>query len=79
MPASTALAAALQRRNIHYGWAVVAVTFLTLLVTAAAMGTPGVMIVPLEKEFGWDNAQISSALALRICCSDCSVRSPRPS
>jgi MFS family permease len=64
--ASTALAAALQRRNIHYGWAVVAATFLTLLVTAAAMGTPGVMIVPLEKEFGWDNAQISSALALRI-------------
>jgi MFS family permease len=64
--APTALAAALQRRNIHYGWAVVAVTFLTLLVTAAAMGTPGVMIVPLEKEFGWDNAQISSALALRI-------------
>jgi MFS family permease len=45
---------------------VVAVTFLTLLVTAGAMGTPGVMIVPLEKEFGWSDAQISSALALRI-------------
>src|SRR5271170_7242662 len=64
--ASTVLAAALQRRNIHYGWAVVGVTFLTLLVTAAAMGMPGVLIVPLEKEFGWDNAQISSALAIRI-------------
>jgi MFS family permease len=45
---------------------VVGVTFLTLLVTAAAMGMPGVLIVPLEKEFGWDNAQISSALAIRI-------------
>ena len=64
--ASTALAAALARRNIHYGWVVVAVTFLTMLVTAAAMGTPGVLIVPLEHEFGWSNAQISSALALRI-------------
>ncbi len=63
---SSALAASLGRRNIHYGWVVVAVTFLTLLVTAAAMGTPGVLIVPLEQEFGWDNAQISSALALRI-------------
>jgi MFS family permease len=63
---SIAIATALQRRNIHYGWVVVAVTFLTLLVTAAAMGTPGVMIVPLEHEFGWDDAQISSALALRI-------------
>jgi len=64
--ASTALAASLARRNFHYGWVVVAVTFFTLLVTAAAMGTPGVLIVPLEQEFGWSDAQISSALALRI-------------
>jgi MFS family permease len=64
--ASSALPAALARRNIHYGWVVVAVTFLTMLVTAAAMGSPGVMIVPLEREFGWENAQISTALALRI-------------
>jgi MFS family permease len=63
---ASGLAATLARRNIHYGWAVVAVTFLTMLVTAAAVGAPGVMIVPLEHEFGWDNAQISSALALRI-------------
>src|SRR6201997_3361498 len=63
---STALAGTLARRNIHYGWVVVGVTFLTLLITAAAMGTPGVLIVPLEHEFGWDDAQISSALALRI-------------
>jgi MFS family permease len=66
MTPSTALAATLARRNVHYGWVVVGVTFLTLLVTAAAMGMPGVLIVPLEKEFGWDNAQISSALAIRI-------------
>jgi MFS family permease len=64
--ASSALVATLARRNIHYGWVVVAVTFLTMLVTAAAMGAPGVLIVPLEHEFGWDNAQISSALALRL-------------
>jgi MFS family permease len=60
------LAGFLARRNIHYGWVVVAVTFLTMLVTAGAMGAPGVLIVPLEHEFGWDNAQISSALALRL-------------
>src|SRR3984885_9505071 len=63
---SSSLAAALGRRNIHCGWVVVGVTFLTLLITAAAMGTPGVLIVPLEQEFGWSDAQISSALALRI-------------
>jgi MFS family permease len=66
MTPSTALAATLARRNVHYGWVVVGVTFLTLLVTAAAMGMPGVLIVPLEKEFGWDNTEISSALAIRI-------------
>src|SRR5262249_35460353 len=63
---SSPLAAALARRNIHYDWIVVGVTFLTMLVTAGAMGAPGVLIVPLEREFGWDNAQISSALALRL-------------
>jgi MFS family permease len=63
---SSGLAAALARRNIHYGWVVVAVTFLTMLVTAGAMGAPGVLIVPLEREFGWDNTQISTALALRL-------------
>src|SRR5579864_7491117 len=37
---SSALATALARRNIHYGWVVVSVTFLTMLVTAGAMGSP---------------------------------------
>ena len=64
--ALTALAAALERRKIHYGWVVVGVTLLTTVVTAAAMSTPGVLIVPLENEFGWDTEQISSALALRL-------------
>src|SRR5580698_2747600 len=64
--ASSALAATLARRNVHYGWVVVAVTFLTMLVTAAAMSAPGVLIVPLEQEFGWDNAEISTALAIRL-------------
>src|SRR5580658_3870700 len=63
---SSRLATFLARHNIYYGWVVAAVTFLTMLVTAGAMGAPGVLIVPLEHEFGWDNAQISSALALRL-------------
>src|SRR5580658_3476584 len=63
---STALPAWLARRNIHYGWIIVGATLLTTVITAAAMSTPGVLIVPLEKEFGWSDAQISSALALRI-------------
>jgi len=63
---SSRLAAALARRNIHYGWVVAAVTFLTMLVTAGAVGAPGVFILPLQREFGWGTADISSALAIRL-------------
>ena len=60
------LSAVLARRNIHYGWVMVGVTFLTALVSAGAVGAPGVFIVPLQKEFGWTTAQISSALSIRF-------------
>jgi MFS family permease len=63
---STVIAGRLSRSNVHYGWVVVGTTFLTMLVTAAAMGAPGVLIVPLEKEFGWSTSEISAALALRL-------------
>ena len=63
---SNTLAASLGRRDVHYGWVVAGVTFLTMLVTAGAMGAPGVFIVPLEQEFGWDRAEIASALAVRF-------------
>src|SRR5215203_541770 len=60
------LSATLARRNIHYGWAMVAVTFLTALISAGTVGAPGVFIVPLQKEFGWTTAEISSALSIRF-------------
>jgi MFS family permease len=63
---SDALARLLRRRNTHYGWAVAAATFLTMLVTAGAVGAPGVFMVPLEQEFGWSASDVSSALALRF-------------
>jgi MFS family permease len=63
---SPRLAAAMARRDWHYGWVVVGVTFLTMLTTAGAMGAPGVFIVPLQKEFGWQTSEISSALAIRL-------------
>src|SRR3979490_1872913 len=60
------LSAALARRNIHYGWAMVGVTFLTALISAGTVGAPGVFIVPLQNEFGWTTAGISSALSIRF-------------
>ena len=66
MSISARLAAFLARRGLHYGWVVVATTFLTMLVTAAAVGAPGVLLLPLQREFGWSTAAISSALATRL-------------
>jgi predicted MFS family arabinose efflux permease len=60
------LARSLQKRHIHYGWIVVGVAFLTMLVTAGALGAPGVLMVPLQREFGWNASEISSALAIRF-------------
>ena len=63
---ANALAQRLSRYGIHYGWVIVAVTFLTALTTAGAVGVPGALILPLTKEFGWNTAEISSALAIRL-------------
>src|ERR1700730_1732500 len=63
---SSRLAASLARRRLHYGWVVAGVTFLTMLVTAGAVGAPGVLILPLQREFGWETAEISSALGIRF-------------
>jgi len=60
------LSGALARRNIHYGWVMVGVTFVTALISAGAVGAPGVFIVPLQNEFGWSTAEISSALSIRF-------------
>lgn len=58
--------AVMAARGLHYGWVVALTTFLTMLATAGAMGSAGVMIQPLHKEFGWDIADISSAMAVRL-------------
>lgn len=61
-----ALAPWLARRGIHYGWVMVAITFVTAFSTAAAMGMPGVLLVPLQQEFHWSTTEISAPLALRL-------------
>ena len=52
--------------RIHYAWVIAAVTFLVLLMTAGIRATPGVFIVPLEQEFGWNRAIISLSVAINI-------------
>ena len=52
--------------RVHYAWIVAAVTFLVLLVSAGIRATPGVLMVPLESEFGWSSAAISFAIAINL-------------
>lgn len=40
--------------------------FLALLVAAGLRGTPGVLMLPLERAFGWSRGQISAAAAIGI-------------
>ena len=55
-----------RRAGIHYGWVMVAITFLLVTVTAGIRSAPGVMITPLEEDFGWSNTQISLAISVSI-------------
>lgn len=64
--ALTVIAAALARRRIHYGWVVAGTTFLTMLVAAGAVGAPGVLLLPLQRDFGWQTSEISGAMAIRL-------------
>lgn len=57
---------AVQARKLHYGWIAAGLTFVTLLVAGGIRSTPGVMMVPLESEFGWNRATISVAISVNL-------------
>lgn len=63
---SSGLAARLERRGIHYGWVVAIVSLLTLITAAGFRSTVGLLIVPLQDEFGWSRATISAAVAINL-------------
>lgn len=55
-----------RRAGQRYAFVVVAVIFLSLLVSAGLRSTPSVLLVPLEESFGWSRSSISFAAALGI-------------
>ncbi len=56
----------MRRRSVHYAWLVAGVTFVVLLTGAGVRATPGVLILPLEREFGWTDATISGAVGVNL-------------
>ena len=52
--------------RVHYAWVVVGLMFTVILATVGVRAAPGVLIVPLEQEFGWSAGTISGAISLNI-------------
>src|SRR5206468_3739130 len=52
--------------RLHYAWVVLAMMFLVMLATAGVRAAPSVLIVPLERAFGWSPATISAAISINI-------------
>src|SRR5438094_9983024 len=56
----------LARGRVHYAWIVTGITFVALMVTAGIRATPGVLILPLEQEFGWSRITVSTAVSINL-------------
>ena len=50
----------------YYGWLVLALCFLTTLTSAGVRSSPQVLILPLQAEFGWSRALISSVNSMNL-------------
>jgi MFS family permease len=52
--------------SLHPAWIALGVTFLVLLAAAAVRATPGVLFLPLEREFHWSRSTVSLAVSVNI-------------
>jgi MFS family permease len=52
--------------RVHYAWVTLAVIFTMTLAVVGVRSAPGVMIVPLQRAFGWNVGTISGAVSLNI-------------
>lgn len=63
---ANALAPWLARRGIHYGWVMVALTFLVTICNSAAVSLMSVILLPITEEFPWARADVSGAIATML-------------
>lgn len=54
------------RRRLHPAWIVAAVAFLALVGAAGFRAAPGVLMVPLQSEFGWSTTVLSAAVSINL-------------
>ncbi|MFJ4206843.1 MFS transporter [Paenarthrobacter sp. NPDC089675] len=55
-----------KRRGLHPAWIVAAVAFLALVGAAGFRAAPGVLMVPLQQEFGWSTTVLSFAVSINL-------------
>ncbi|WP_284986433.1 MFS transporter [Arthrobacter sp. fls2-241-R2A-172] len=65
-PARTKGAPSGKRRRLHPAWIVAAVAFLALVGAAGFRAAPGVLMVPLQQEFGWSTTVLSLAVSINL-------------
>ena len=58
-----------RRTAIHPAWLVAAVAFVALVGAAGFRATPGVLIDPLQDEFGWSRGDHLAPPSRSTCCS----------
>ncbi len=54
------------KRRIHPAWIVAGVAFLALVGAAGFRAAPGVLMVPLQSEFGWSTTVLSAAVSINL-------------
>ncbi|MDP9866234.1 MULTISPECIES: MFS transporter [Streptosporangium] len=55
-----------RERGLHRAWIVAGVAFVAILGAAGFRATPGVLITPLQQEFGWSRGTISLAVSVNL-------------
>lgn len=56
----------MNRPRVHYAWVVFAVAFATLVGAAGFRSAAGVLLDPLNEEFGWSHGTVGTAVSINV-------------
>ena len=55
-----------ETRRVHYAWVVFVVAFITLVGAAGFRSAAGILIDPLNDEFGWSHGTVGAAVSINV-------------
>ena len=58
------LARKLKKADIHYGWVIAALAFLTTVFSSATLSIPQLLILPLTESFNWNISDVTTSIAI---------------